>query len=267
MLAKPNSLKKLAGWVLAFFLVSVFTSLGIWQLKRLAYKEALIAKVENRAFNLPVELPEVARWSDIDRERYEYTRVTLCGRFVDGDAPRTLAVTELGAGYWILAPFAVEQGYTVWVNAGFVPQKQEQIDLPSGAVEVVGLLRITEPNGGFLRDNQPKVGRWYSRDVAALSTWYGVDNAAPYFVDAFEIRPIDPSGKLTPKAPLNSSTYSFGANGNPANKLAPAPGGQPITGLTVLHFANNHLSYALTWFAMALGTLAITVWLSTRKSA
>lgn len=32
---------------------------------------------------------------------------------------------------------------------------------------------------------------------------------------------------------------------------APNPGGYPIGGLTVLRFNNNHLVYALTWFALA----------------
>jgi surfeit locus 1 family protein len=30
------------------------------------------------------------------------------------------------------------------------------------------------------------------------------------------------------------------------------PAGFPVGGLTVLRFANNHLVYALTWFALAL---------------
>ena len=34
---------------------------------------------------------------------------------------RTLAVTELGSGYWVLTPLAT-RGFTVLVNRGFVPQ-------------------------------------------------------------------------------------------------------------------------------------------------
>jgi len=29
------------------------------------------------------------------------------------------------------------------------------------------------------------------------------------------------------------------------------PGGYPVGGLTVVDFSNNHLVYALTWFALA----------------
>ena len=31
----------------------------------------------------------------------------------------------------------------------------------------------------------------------------------------------------------------------------PSPGGLPVGGLTVVHFPNSHLTYALTWFALA----------------
>jgi surfeit locus 1 family protein len=38
----------------------------------------------------------------------------------------------------------------------------------------------------------------------------------------------------------------------PASGGAPAAGQAPVGGLTVLAFNNNHLAYALTWFALAL---------------
>ena len=34
------------------------------------------------------------------------------------------------------------------------------------------------------------------------------------------------------------------------------PGGLPVGGLTVVRFRNSHLSYALTWFALATGLAA-----------
>src|SRR5690606_20589713 len=84
---------------------------------------------------------------------------------------------------------------------------------------VAGLLRITEPNGAFLRSNDPATDRWYSRDVTAIAKARGITNVAPYFIDA----------------------------GRSAS-----PGGLPEGGLTVISFYNNHLIYAATWFALAM---------------
>ena len=45
---------------------------------------------------------------------------------------------------------------------------------------------------------------------------------------------------------------------------SPNPGGLPVGGLTVVRFRNSHLSYALTWFALAAG-LALAVAIARRR--
>ena len=85
--------------------------------------------------------------------------------------------------------------------------------------DLIGSLAITEPGGGFLRSNDPAADRWHSRDVAAIATSRHLDHViASYFIDA--------------EADAN------------ANAL-------PVGGLTVVHFPNNHLGYAITWFVLA----------------
>ena len=39
------------------------------------------------------------------------------------------------------------------------------------------------------------------------------------------------------------------------------PGGLPVGGLTVIAFPNNHLVYALTWYALAVMVLALLVFI------
>lgn len=84
------------------------------------------------------------------------------------------------------------------------------------------MLRLTEPEGAFLRDNLPEQQRWYSRDVEAMANALNVP-LAPYFVDA--------------------KTAESGANA-------------PASGLTVVTFHNSHMVYALTWYALAAMVLA-----------
>ncbi len=123
----------------------------------------------------------------------------------------------------MLTPLQRGDGTLVLVNRGFVPSERRdastrQSGNPDGQVEITGLLRMTEPKGGFLRNNVPQHNRWYSRDVAAIAAARGLDDVAPFFVDA------DAGSQTT---------------------------GGPIGGLTVISFPNNHLIYALTWFALA----------------
>lgn len=220
MTARARTLAFAAALALAF---AGFVSLGFWQVQRMHWKEALIARVEARVDAAPVAPPARDAWSTIDAENDEYRRVALTGRFLPVAETRTQAVTALGAGSWVLAPLRTETGDIVLVNRGFVPVGERVAPPPAGAVRIEGLLRLSEPAGGFLRRNAPTQDRWYSRDVAAIARVRGLsgDAVAPFFVDAVQI---------------------------------PGASGWPRGGLTVVTFRDSHLSYALTWFGMALLT-------------
>ena len=197
-------------------------ALGVWQLERRTWKLDLIARVDARLAAAPVAAPNPVDWPDVSRDRDEYTRVRASGRFLHRHEAAVQAVTELGPGYWILTPLETRE-FTVLVNRGFVPQdRRDPATRPAGQfpgeVTVAGLLRLSEPGGGFLRRNDPAADRWYSRDVAAIARARGLTDVAPFFIDA---------------------------------DATPSPGGLPVGGLTVVHFPNSHLTYALTWFALA----------------
>ncbi|MEM9969258.1 MAG: SURF1 family protein [Pseudomonadota bacterium] len=201
---------------LACVILVSLVSLGNWQMRRLAWKTDLITAVETRAFSDPVAAPTGAVNADEDA----YRRVHVTGTFQHDSNIRVKALTDLGGGSWLLTPLLVDDS-VVWVNRGFVPAGtgDEVLTRPTGLLEVTGLLRITEPGGTFLQQNDTDAERWYSRDVAAMSAARGIENARAYFIDA------DHAG---------------------------APAAWPRGGLTQLSFRNTHLSYALTWYAMAL---------------
>lgn len=211
----------------ALFFV-LLLALGSWQVHRLGWKRALIARVEARVTATPADAPARAAWPSVTAESAEYQRVKLQGRFLPDKAALVQATTDLGAGFWLLTPLERPDGSFVWVNRGFLPPQAREPSArgraePTGTVDVVGLLRITEPKGAFLRHNDPAANRWYSRDIAALSAARGLPAAdtAPYFVDA-------------------------------ARDPRQAEGAWPVGGLTVIRFPNNHLMYAITWYGMAL---------------
>src|SRR3546814_10080081 len=90
-------------------------------------------------------------------------------------------VTERGAGYCVVTPLETP-GFTLLVNRGFVPKDRREAKgraagRVAGPVTVTGLLRVTEPEGAFLRSNDPVGDRWFSRDVAAIAKARGLDKA------------------------------------------------------------------------------------------
>lgn len=203
--------------------VVLLSGLGIWQVERRTWKLALIERVEQRMHAAPASLPPQSSWAPVTAASDEYRRVTARGTFLNADETLVQAVTAEGPGFWVLTPLRMADGTTVLINRGFVPPDRRDPATrrdgePLGAVSVTGLLRMSEPKGGFLRNNDPAAGRWYSRDVAAIAATHGLSKVAPFFIDA---------------------------------DAAPNPGGVPVGGLTVVRFPNNHLIYALTWFALA----------------
>lgn len=245
---RSNLARRVFGVVL-LLLVALFLALGTWQVVRLQWKLDLIARVDARVHADPVAAPEAARWAQVSKDSDEYRRVRVAGHYLYEFTTPVQALSELGAGFWLLTPFCTEQGHIVFINRGFIPASENKqgayparraganpCAAPGDRVEITGLLRINEPQGGFLRENDPAGNRWYSRDVVKLAAARGLKNVAPYFIDAGKGQ--DPRG-----APERA-----------------------VGGLTVISFPNNHLVYALTWYALAL-MVAAAVWWIVRHEA
>jgi len=194
-------------------IIVTLVALGNWQMRRLTWKLDLIEAVETRAFAPPVAAPNTGAV-------LEYQRVYLEGTYLHDDSLRIKAVTDLGPGYWLLTPLDGSEHIT-WVNRGFLPTGLDggRITQPAGPQRVEGLLRLPKSKGTWLEKNDPGAGRWFSADLHAMNHTLGLPARTSYFVDADH----------------TDVSHTW-----------------PRGGLTQVSFRNNHLSYALTWYAMAL---------------
>jgi surfeit locus 1 family protein len=215
--------------------LAILLGLGFWQLERLEWKEALIARVEARTTAPAVPLPPESEWPKVNAEDDEYRRVTARGRFHhDKEAHVYTVVSEKregysGPGYWVMTPLALTDGTFVIINRGFVPLDRKNpatraTGQPQGAVTVTGLLRMPEQGGYFAPENEPARDAWYRRDPAEIAAARGLARVAPFTIDA---------------------------------DATPNPGGLPQGGETRVRFRNDHLGYAITWFGLALALVAV----------
>ncbi len=218
--------------VIGLILFAGLVGLGTWQVYRRAWKLDLIARVEQRVHAPPVAPPTPAQWPDVSAANDEYRHVRVTGIWRNDCDTRVQASTELGSGFWLLTPLRMADGSTVLINRGFIPPdwKSAAPSKPMRPVTIGGLLRITEPRGGFLRKNDPTGNRWFSRDVQAIAAARGLSQVAPYFIDADAAPP--------------GEDHEDNA---------------PVGGLTVISFPNNHLVYAITWYLLAL-MVAFAAW-------
>lgn len=226
--AKASSLKPVLALLFAGIAFVGFVLLGNWQLNRLEWKLDLIERVNQRVGAAPVAPPALPDWAKVGKND-EYTHVCTRGEFLHDHETVVQAVTERGPGFWLMTPLRDADGVIILINRGFITAEQKDPIVRdkaqvTGEVQVCGLLRLTEPGGGFLRHNDPAQAKWYSRDVVAMAAqqYLPMQKVAPYFIDA---------------------------------DATPNPGGVPVGGLTVIRFHNSHLVYAFTWYGLALLSL------------
>lgn len=228
--------------VLCLVLVAGLLRLGTWQLERRTWKLDLIERVTQRLQQPPVALPDRQQWAGLQPADFEYLYVKTTGQWLTDKTVLTQATTALGSGFWVLTPLVLPDGSSLLVNRGFIPANQRAqwqppsgvSGAPAGNVSIQGLLRKSEPDGGFLRKNDAASQRWFSRDVTAIAQAQQLKSPAPFFLD---------SG--LPDTTLNNDLEARPSSAGP----------WPREGLTVVRFSNSHLVYAFTWFGLALMVL------------
>lgn len=215
--------------------MGLLSGLGVWQLQRLAWKETVLAQISARRDALPQALPPQKDWAKVNPDDYDYRHVIMRGVFDHARESflfRASATGEAGEGpgYEVLTPLALDDGGTVIVNRGFAPAELKEparraAGQVAGEVTISGLMRRPEARNAFTPADEPDKNLWFTRDPAALAAHWGLQGVAPFSVDA---------------------------------DTTPNPGGWPKGGATVMKIPNNHLAYALTWFALAATLAAVT---------
>lgn len=212
--------------------IAFLTGLGMWQMERLAWKQAMIERVNTGVKKTPVPIEQLEGADDIWDIEYRPTFAT--GRF-DHSAEQHYFITHKGTpGYFIYTPLELEDGRRLFVNRGFVPithkdpstRTEGQVE---GIVKIEGLARSAphEKPNSFTPNNDLTKNIYY---------WKSISEMAAQSYDKTEI-----------------STVGLFLDANDA----PNSGGLPQGGVTRIEFINNHLQYALTWFGLAIALLCV----------
>jgi surfeit locus 1 family protein len=221
--------------------LAILLTLGTWQMLRKAEKEALIARVEARAFGSPASLPPRAEWARLDLGAIDFTRVRVTGRFMPwpefhlyGIVPEARGRSAQPGGF-VYAPLEIEGGGIVLVNRGAVPVQLKDLAArpasvaPDGLVTIDGLIRAPEQRGSFTNADDPLRNTFYTRDAAVFAVAGGLADAAPFTLEQTSANPSD----------------------------------LPVANLVRVVFPNRHFEYAMTWYGLALtllGVWGVFVW-------
>lgn len=214
--------------------IAVLCALGTWQVKRLFWKEALIAEVEERTSQKPMNLTEFLE-TQTDKNTWPYSPVMTQGIYDHSKEVFFFTTSIEGHSGWnVHTPMLLDNGKYLIVNRGFIPYDRQAPEKRlegqvTGKQQLAGLVRVPEkekPNDWF-PENQPEKRELYWRDYDVFTDLMGKDEGrefVPLFVDAND---------------------------------APVPGGSPKGGTTIIAFSNSHLQYAVTWYGLALALLGV----------
>ncbi|MGQ0456429.1 MAG: SURF1 family protein [Hyphomicrobium sp.] len=244
MLARWRAAGLVVPTLLTLALLPVLVGLGAWQWQRKAWKEDLIAKIEQRRSAEPVSYADA-----LDRAKTsggaEYLRVRVTGIFDHAQERHVYAPRTIGPGWHVYTLFWPEHGTPLlFVNRGWVPEnlkdpaKRSQGQI-AGSTTVTGLARAAEVKGMFTPDNDLNGNRWYSRDLEGMR--WGAEG------------PPSPE-RLAAMPPARYAPFALDAEAEPAN-----PGGWPKGGVTEVRLSNSHLQYVVTWFGLALTLIGVFV--------
>jgi surfeit locus 1 family protein len=225
----------------SLFGVAILLGLGFWQLDRLQWKRALLDDLI-RAVSMEAPFLPLADAEEVMRREpsRDYLRVKLKGKF-DHSAERYLfSVADREMGWRVITPFFSRDGRIVLIDRGFVPDSLKHPQSRPGSlnhaeIELPGLLRRPGKASFFTPSNNPDRNTWHWLDVPAIFA-------------SLKNLPAGERSEFVVVALPSASAYAW------PRPMPPDPTAIP----------NNHLQYALTWFALAL-ILALMTFLFVRK--
>jgi surfeit locus 1 family protein len=221
--------------------VSILLSLGVWQVKRLQWKEGLLARIAALQTAPPEPLGVVLNRlgpSQPAHEEVDFVRVQAsCPSLQQTPTLRLYAILDGVLGYRLVTacPLHDRRYRSLLVDRGFVERSRAGAVAagPPLSSDIVGVLRRPDGVSWMSPPNDPAHNDWHSRDIAAMARALHAPSPAPVFLEL-------------------------------ERPASPPPGPRPAAIPT--NIPNNHLGYALTWFGLAAGLVGVYV-ASLRRTA
>ena len=195
-------------WLFVVFIavpgLLVLLCLGVWQTKRLAWKEALL---ENISYNLSSE-PSILP-TEVKKSEHNYKMVQVEGLI----EPRAIfiltPVKGSGAGFRVISPLKLQDGSKILIDRGVIKERDtDRLETLGQQKSVKGYLFWPNETDYFTPDPNLKRNIWFSRDLEKMASFLETQQI---LVVATENR-LDPSLKMqhpTKDIPNNHLQYAI----------------------------------------------------------
>ncbi|GAA6207192.1 SURF1 family protein [Cognatishimia sp. WU-CL00825] len=199
---------------------AILLSLGSWQVRRLAWKENVLAQIDRQIAAEPVALPV-----ELDPDADKFLAVTVQGLITQDEVHVLASTRDTGAIYRVIAAFETTDGRRVLLDRGWVYPPSKDAQRPMVQTTVQGNLHWPQEVDSYTPENDTNANIWFSRHVPTLAK----------ALDTEEILVVARS--TTEKDPQ-------------VTPLPVASSGIP----------NDHLQYAVTWYGLAAVWVMMTLY-------
>jgi surfeit locus 1 family protein len=144
--------------------VAILLNLGAWQVRRLAWKTEIIARIEERINAEPVTLPFAP-----NPETDQYRHVRVRGAIQPGELNVYTSAPPRGVGYRVIVPLETDDGRRILLDRGFVPIEEKEAERYLGPITVEGSLLWPQETDSFTSEPDRAKNIWFARDVPLMS--------------------------------------------------------------------------------------------------
>lgn len=204
--------------------------LGTWQVKRLKWKQELIATAEYQLSRPPLKLPLNVNADAVSD--FDYRRVLIEGVW---DHSKEMLVGprlhEGKNGFFVVTPIVRKNGSTLLVNRGWIAQDKQlkssrPESLQKGVVQIECLLRKKPKPNRFTPKSDPAHGMYHFMDIDEMARRTG---SQPIYIQQLE---------NTDELMLEQQALR----------------GMPIGYPAKIEFRNTHFQYIVTWYGLGILT-------------
>ena len=206
--------------IFGFVGTAILMSLGFWQLQRMTWKAGILAEIDARLAEPPVALPIAP-----DPVADKYLQVEVTGMIEEGEL-HVLTFGEGGPGFRVIAPMALEGGYRILVDRGFLRESEKDVVRTGGDITAIGSLVWPQETDKYVPDPNIEKNIWFARDVNLMAEALGTDQV------------------------MLAISRSSNNDGITPQRVS-------------VNISNRHLEYVMTWFSLAaiwIGMTGYALW-------
>ncbi|MRX49174.1 SURF1 family protein [Paracoccus sp. S-4012] len=184
--------------------VAILLSLGFWQLRRLEWKTAMLAEIQQGIEAPPQALPATPE------PGMKYLPVEIAGHTLGPEVLVLGGSRETGGGYLVISAFETDDGRRVMVQRGFIPEGARHAERPPVELRIEGNLHWPQETTSSTPAPNRTENIWFARDVPLMAEALGTE---PVLVVARRIQGdlqgIDPVPVAIAGIPNNHLEYAW----------------------------------------------------------